>query len=192
MNKITSLITTKKTIFTYAELQNIFSYLSKRTFEQFLARAKQQGDLLNPMKGIWALPAYDVRELACKMKKESYISLETVLYDVGAIFQAYFHTTTCIASKQGSFSFKNHEYKYSKLKDEIFQNSLCIKAYDNYRLAMPERALCDYLYLYPRASLDNPEAFYTLNAKARFKKLFPLYPKTTQNTIRNLLHLEEI
>jgi hypothetical protein len=160
--------------------------------EKFLMRAKRQGDLLNPSKGIWTLPVYDTRELACMLKKGSYISLETVLYDTGAIFQAYFNTTTCIASRQGNYTIQDKQYRYSRLKNEIFQNPLCIKEYDNYRLAMPERALCDYLYLYPRASLDNPEAFQTLNAKARFKKLFPLYPKTTQNAVRQLLHLEDI
>jgi hypothetical protein len=126
------------------------------------------------------------------VKNNSYISLETVLYDVGAIFQAYFRTTTCIASRAGNFTFQNHEYKYTTLKDEILSNPLCIKDYDHYRIAMPERALCDYLYLYPRASLDNPEAFDNLNAKARLKKLFPLYPKTTQKAVRKLLHLSEI
>jgi hypothetical protein len=125
------------------------------------------------------------------LKKDSYISLETVLYDVGAIFQAYFHTTTCIASRQGSYTIQDHTYRYSKIKEEIFHNSLCIKEYDHYRMAMPERALLDYIYLYPRAKVDNPEAFHTLNAKARFKKLFPLYPKTTQDIIRKLLPFQE-
>jgi hypothetical protein len=50
MNKLTQLITSKKTVFNYDELRTIFSGLSKWNMEKFLFRAKQQGDLLNPLK----------------------------------------------------------------------------------------------------------------------------------------------
>lgn len=99
MNKITQLIQTGKTVFYYEALHKVFGILSKKALDQFLFRSKKDGNLLNPSRGIWTLPVYDVRELACALKKNSYISLETVLYDVGAIFQAYFNTTTCIASQ---------------------------------------------------------------------------------------------
>jgi hypothetical protein len=50
MNKLTLLINTKKTVFTYEQMQIIFSHLPLLTLKQFLYRAKQQGDLLNPIK----------------------------------------------------------------------------------------------------------------------------------------------
>lgn len=50
MNKLTPLINTKHTVFSYEEIQSIFSELSKFTLEKFLVRAKKQGDLLNPVK----------------------------------------------------------------------------------------------------------------------------------------------
>lgn len=189
MNKITPLIQTKKTVFHYEELHKVFGILSKKALDQFLFRAKKDGDLLNPSRGIWTLPVYDVRELACALKKNSYISLETVLYDVGAIFQAYFNTTTCVASQGGSFTIQNKQFTYAKLKKELLDNKLGIKEYDNYRMAMPERALCDYIYLYPDARLDNPQAFSKPDQFTRLKKFLPLYPKKTQIYICKLLGL---
>lgn len=84
------------------------------------------------------------------------------------------------------------QYTYTKIKTELFENGVGIKEYPTYRMAMPERALCDYLYLYPRATLDNPEIFNTPTSIARFKKFLPFYPRTTQNTLRKLLKLQDI
>ena len=189
MTKITTIIKTKKTVFYYEDLHKIFSSLSKKALDQFLFRAKKKWSLLNPSRGIWTLPVYNNNELACMLKKNSYISLESVLYDAGAIFQAYFNTTTCVATQTATFIVNNKQFSYKKIKDNLFKNKLGIKDYDDYRIAMPERALCDYIYLYPKASLDNPQAFSKPDQITRLKALLPFYPKKTTAHISKLLGL---
>ena len=191
MNKLKTLIETKKTVFTIEEIKDIFSDLSKEALPKSLFRSKKSGELLNPYKGIWALPVYDEKELACKIKKGSYLSLETVLYDSGAIFQSYFNTKTCISCASADITINGENYRYTKIKDSLLYNDIYIKQYDNYRVATPERALCDYIYLFPNSGLDAPEVFHSPNSDAKLKKLFPLYPMATQERIKKLLDMSD-
>jgi hypothetical protein len=190
MENITKLLKTKKSVFTFKEVKETLEIPTEAGTKSFLQRSKKNNALLNPIKGIRTLPVYDDKELACMLKKNSYISLETVLYDFGAIFQAYFHTITCVTAQSISYKFNGNEYKYSKIKDDILNNSLGIKNYDNYRIAMPERALCDYVYLNSNAYLDNPEIFHKDDSIVRLKKFLPLYPKKTREHISRLLNLD--
>jgi len=191
MNKLKTLIETKKTVFTIEEIKSIFSGLSKDALQKSLFRSKKSGELLNPYKGIRTLPVYDEKELACKIKNGSYISLETVLYDAGAIFQAYFNTKTCVAKTSGDLTINGINYRYSKIKDSLLLDDTYVKQYDNYRIATPERALCDYVYLFPKSGIDAPEVFHSPNSDAKLKKLLPLYPKVTQERIKNLLDMSD-
>lgn len=187
---INTLIKTRKTVFTFAELQSTFSEKKIETLKQMLRRYKKEKKLKNPIKGIRTLPVYDDKELACNLKNNAYISLETVLYDFGAIFQAYFHTITCITNKTINYKFDGKEYRYSKIKNDILNNPICIKKYEKYSMAMPERALCDYLYLYPKAFLDNPEIFHNQNSLIRLKQILSSYPKKTKIHVAKALGLD--
>jgi hypothetical protein len=191
MENTTTLLKTKKTAFTFQEVKDILKIPTDAGVKSFLQRAKANGALLNPIKGIRALPVYDKHELACKLKKQSYISLETVLYDAGAIFQSYFNTVTCVAPQTMTYYFENGQYTYSKIKDDILKNPLGIKTYDTYRIAMPERALCDYVYLYPHTMLDNPELFHKRDSLVRLRKFLPMYPKQTRAHMRRILKLTD-
>ena len=120
MNKLKILMETRKTVFTYEEIKTIFSDLSKEALEKSLYRSKKSGELLNPYKWIRTLPIYDEMELACKIKKDSYISLESVLFEAGAIFQAYFNTKTCIASSSADLRINGKIMSIKKLKIVCF------------------------------------------------------------------------
>jgi hypothetical protein len=191
MKGLKELILTKKTVFSTDEIRQIFADLSENTFKVTLYRAKLNGDLLNPYKGIWTLPVYDERELACKLKGNSYISLESVLFEAGAIFQAYFNTKTCVAKFSADLTINNVNYRYTKVKQDLLLNDLYVRQFENYRIATPERALCDYVYLFPRAGIDAPEVFSSPNSTTKFKKLFPLYPKSTQEKIKMMIDMSD-
>ncbi|MDR2607186.1 MAG: hypothetical protein LBC57_02245, partial [Treponema sp.] len=45
------------------------------------------GKMLNPRRGIYAKPGFGAEELACKLYRPSYLSLEYVLQKGGVIFQ---------------------------------------------------------------------------------------------------------
>ncbi|MBP6257169.1 hypothetical protein KA405_05760 [Patescibacteria group bacterium] len=184
---ITTLLKTEKTVFTTASLQTLFPDVKQKTLARTLYRYKQSGKLLNPQKGIWTLPVFDVYELACTIYPESYISLETVLYDAGVIFQRYGSSTRVVWSNTREKRFQEHSYIARKVKDSLLHNTLGVRQHHNYRMATPERALCDYLYLRPQAQLDNPQYFHNIQSNARLKELLPFYPQTVQNNVQTLL-----
>ena len=184
---ITTLLKSEQTVFTVAQLQTFFPNLQTSSLTQTLSRYKQSGKLLNPQKGIWTLPVFDVYELACAFYPRSYISLETVLYEAGVIFQRYGSSTRVVWSNTREKTFQDHNYIARKLKDSLLQNTTGVRKHRNYMMATPERALCDYIYLRPQAQLDNPQYFHNPQSKARLKELLPLYPTTVQDYVTKLL-----
>jgi hypothetical protein len=184
---ITSLLQTHQTVFTVSQLQDIFTNIKATSLTQKLRRYKQSGTLLNPRKGIWTLPVFDVYELAFSLYPKSYISLETVLYDAGVIFQRYGGSTRVIWSNTREYTYQNHTYITHKIKDSLLDNNTGLKQHGFYRMATPERALCDYIYLRPNAQLDNPQYFSNTQSVARLKVLLPLYPHTVQDYVQKLL-----
>lgn len=186
MDALSTLLRSKKTVFTTTELYAIFSQTDKRNVDNFLYRAKKNKILLNPRGGVRTLPNYDPMELACKIKPGSYISCETVLFKEGVFFQFYGNTFSCVASDSRSYTIDGNFFPYYKIKSSILHNPIGIRQYDNYRIATPERALCDFVYLYPRASIDAPESI----NKIRLKQILPIYPKQTALHIQKLLDVE--
>jgi hypothetical protein len=181
------LLKTYKTVFSFEELQNIFAHLKNTSLKQALRRAKKDGRLFNPQKGIWTLPVYDMNELAGALFPGGYISLEPVLFQAGVSFQYYGNTVQCIWHKNADIFFNGQNYVARVIKSDIYHNPSCIQTFDGYRKAMPERALCDLVYLRPTAHFDNPQYFQSQQSNIRLKSLLPLYPKTTQAHVRRLI-----
>ncbi len=186
MNTISLLLQTNQTVFTTEELHRFVPVETQRGFESFLYRAKKDGRLLNPRQGIWTLAKYEPYELACKIKKNSYISCETVLFKEWVFFQFYGNTFSCVADNTRSYTIDGKKFPYYKIKSSILNNPVGIREYDNYRIATPERALCDFVYLHPRATIDAPESI----NKIRLKQILPIYPKKTALYIEKLLNVE--
>lgn len=187
MNPITILMSSRKTVFTTADINNLLDISTKRGVERFLRRAKKDGRLLNPRKGIRTLPVYDMNELAGTLFADGYISLEPVLFEAGVSFQYMGNTRHCIRHKNADIYFNEQNYVAKVMKKSLYENPLCIQKYNGYRKAMPERALCDLVYLRPQAQFDNPQYFQNPQSEARLKKLLPLYPKTTQKHVTRLI-----
>lgn len=187
MNNIATIIKTGKTVFTTSDIEGLFTSTTKRGVERFLWRAKKDGRLLNPQKGIWCLPIYNQYELAGKMFPEGYISLGRVLFEAGVSFQRYGGTVHSVWHKSADILFNNENYIARRIKPAIYNNPLCIQTFDGYRKAMPERALCDLVYLRPKAHFDNPQYFHSKQSEIRLKQLLPLYPKSTQDHVRKLI-----
>lgn len=183
MNIISALIKTKKTVFTTAELYGIFSQTNKRNVDNFLYRAKKSEVLQNPYKGMRTLPNYSTFEFSKKFRPQSYISCETVLFKEGIFFQYYGNTISCVSSDSRKYKIDNKEFIYYKIQSKIRNNPIGIKDYGTYRIATPERALCDYIYINPRATIDAPEMI----NKHRLELILPLYPKSTRLAIQKLL-----
>lgn len=190
MNQITKLLNTKQTVFTLSELEDYLQIPTQSGLKSFLQRAKKGGRLLNPQKGVRTLPVYDMNELAGKLFPGGYLSLEPVLFQAGVMFQYYGNTVQCIWHKNADIFFNGQNYTARVLKKELYNNPTCIQEFNGYRKAMPERALCDLVYLRPEAQFDNPQYFKSQASKVRFEMLLPLYPKTTQKKIISLINQE--
>lgn len=126
-------------------------------------------------------------ELAGKLFSGGYISLEPVLFQAGVSYQYYGNTVQCVWHKNADISFNGQNYVARVIKPSIYHNSMCIQTFDRYRKAMPERALCDLIYLRPKAHFDNPQYFQSPQSDIRLKSLLPLYPKTTQDYVHRLI-----
>lgn len=190
MNQIAKLLNSKQTVFTLSELKSHLQIPTESGLKSFLQRAKKDGRLLNPQKGIRTLPVYDMNELAGKLFPGGYISLEPVLFQAGVMFQYYGNTVQCIWHKNADIFFNNQNYTARVLKKDLYNNPTCIQEFYGYRKAMPERAFCDLVYLRPQAQVDNPQYFQSETSKVRFEMLFPFYPKATQKRILNLISKE--
>jgi hypothetical protein len=91
-----------------------------------------------------------------------------------------------MSERWGSYSIDQQNYVFYHLKPELLNNPIGIKEYDNYRIATPERALCDYIYLHPKSWIDAPESI----NRIRLKTILPYYPKATVLAINKLLDVE--
>jgi len=187
MSNITNLLKSEKTVFTFQEIKDILCIPTDAGVKSFLQRAKKSRNLLNPRKGIRTLPVYNMHELAGKLFPGGYISLEPVLFAAGVSFQFYGNTVQCVRHKNADIFFNEQNYTAKVIKKSIRENPLCIQEYNGYRKAMPERALCDLVYLRPTAQFDNPQYFQNPQSTSRLQRLLPLYPLTTQKHVRKLI-----
>jgi len=113
------------------------------------------GRLYHIRKGIYAKDKnYNKLELADKIFKPSYISLETVLSQEGLIPRQNknisaitYQTRTILCDKQA--------YEFKKIKNSILTNPLGIIQKNNYAIASKEKALLDALYLNKDYHFDN-------------------------------------
>ena len=186
MNKLSKLLELKKTVFNYADFRHVFPGIKDDNLRKYLLKAKENGILLNPLRWYRALPNYDPKELACLIKQNGYISCQTVLFREGVIFQFMGNTLECVADRHVEYVIDNQNFKFYKIKPELLNNNIGIRDYENYRMATLERALCDYIYFFPKAGIDAPE---NIN-KIRLKQILPYYPKSTVLSINKLLNVE--
>jgi hypothetical protein len=128
------------------------------------------GRLLNPRRGIYAKPGFTPEELACKIYRPSYISLEYVLQKAGIIFQ-YDSRITLVSTLSREISQTDQLFSYRKIKGEILIQTNGIEMGDTISAASPERAFLDLFYLQPDFYFDRPEA---LN-RGIIKDLLPIY-----------------
>lgn len=154
-NTLKELWRSKKTIYSFQELHQLWRDTSIKTIKSRLYHYTQKGDLYHIRRGLYALDKdYDKLEFATKIYIPSYISFETVLVSAGIVFQYYkrifvatYQTRTLICDGQ--------TYEFKKLKDEILTNNLGLENRETYWIASPERAVLDILYLNNDYYFDN-------------------------------------
>ncbi|MEA1962840.1 MAG: hypothetical protein U9M94_01220 [Patescibacteria group bacterium] len=154
--KMLKLSNSGKTVFSTADLMLLWEIENKNILWVDIFRALKKGYLKHIRRGLYNLGEVEIDklELAGKLKKNSYISFETVLLKNGIInqwYSTYFSTSDRQADIKNSYG----KFKYRKLSEKILNNRLGIINSGNYFIASTERAICDYFYKVGFQQLDD-------------------------------------
>lgn len=152
------LLKSGKTVFRVEDIGKILGITNKKYLLVYINRMKKRGEIEMIKKGIYILNKnYNIYELANKIKSPSYVSLQTVLYNEGIIFQDFNSTITSVSNNSYKIKLKDKLYSYHKIKDTILSNPLGITFDGLARVATKERAIADTLYLFGDYHLDRFE-----------------------------------
>lgn len=157
MLNIEKIFSSGKTVFTIWDLKKILWLENNYSIRNYLSKQWKKEILNNLYYWIWAFKKYNLFELATKLRKNSYISFETVLKKEWVIFQDYGNTIFLASDNTIQKETKDNKFKYLKVKDSILYNPLWIAHKWNYSIASKERAICDRLYLSKNYYFDNLE-----------------------------------
>lgn len=144
-----------KTIFTVQDVLLLFPTNNPQTVRNFFQRMKKKWIMQCLAWGIWWFTEYNPYELASKLKKNSYISTQTVLKNTGIIFQRQGKTITSISDNTLTKQTDKNTFQYQKISEKIRLNPQWIITHKTYAIATPERALCDAVYLDQHTAIDN-------------------------------------
>lgn len=157
MKYLDKILNSWKTVFSYSDIKILLWLESAETIKSLIYRLVKANILMKVYKWIFAFKKYDNFELALKLKKNSYISFETVLKKSAIIFQDYWENIFCASDNTIAKEISPYIFTYFKIKDNILQNPIWIINKWNYLIASPERAICDRLYLSSNYYFDNLE-----------------------------------
>jgi len=173
----------EKTVFDYQDLSIILNTNNTPYLRQIAHRYKQKNILIQIEWWLYTLKDATPRELACKLKKPSYISFETILQKENIIFQDYPNTITLASDNTYTKNIANKSYIFHKIKSSTLLNPLGLKNQNNYTIASPERAICDMIYLKNNINFDNT---HRLDTKLLDELSF-IYNKRTHLSIQKLI-----
>ena len=158
MNKrdfVTEVFKDKRTVFDIADIAFMLDESDFKNLKQKVNYYVHKRVILNLRRGIYAKENYNPEELAGKIFKPSYISLEYVLQKAGVIFQ-YSESITAISYLTRTVVINRQSLMFRKIKHTILLNTLGITINDDgICIATPERAFLDVLYLNTNFYFDN-------------------------------------
>jgi hypothetical protein len=146
-----------RTVYTFQEIAMLINEPDVSKLKQRINYYVRTKKIKNPRRGIYAKEGYSAEELACKIFKPSYISLEYILQKSGIVFQ-YNPRITAISYLSRTINIDGNILDYRKIKNDILYDSTGINIHDNgTSLATPERAFLDTLYLNKEYYFDSLE-----------------------------------
>ena len=135
----------RKPIFTWEEAKRIAWNTSPNVLQLDLHNWRKQGDILSLRRGVYCFSGHSFHksDIARHMYPPCYISLEWALHEHGLLPDAVFGLTLITTRGTRRFLTPQGEFIYHKVKKSAFFG------YDpETLLALPEKALVDYLYLH--------------------------------------------
>lgn len=143
-----------ETVLAIDEIAQLFPEITYKRLKDRLFYFAKIGRLKRLSPGIYAKPDYNPLELANKVYKPAYISLETVLFRGGVVFQTY-QTIFLVSYLTRSVTIDNTNLQFRKIKNPVLTNISGIEPYPGYFIASLERAFLDAVYIYRNYHFDN-------------------------------------
>jgi len=144
----------KQTVFTRSSLAQIYPDLTARQMTNAIYYAVKNKLLKRIRRGIIVKPEYNRQELACKVYPPAYISLDTILFEMGLIFQLS-SKITCVSTLSKEIVVDGQIILYRKFKDSILTNPSGLINDGIMTVASVERAVLDTLFIDGERHLDN-------------------------------------
>ena len=151
---ILTLYSKPQTVFTLDEVSLYFPKIPYENLRSSIRYFTNVGKLKRLHQGIYAKNEYNPLELANKLYKPSYISLETVLARGGETFQ-YYETIFVVSYLTREVTLKDTNIQYRQIKGGVLTNPEGIEQKEGYFIATLERAFLDAVFIYRNYHFDN-------------------------------------
>src|SRR3989338_5802386 len=151
---ILQLYSRPESVFTIDEISQLIPDISYKSLRDRLYYFTKIGKLKRLHHGIYAKKEYNPFELANKVYKPSYVSLETVLVKGGVVFQHY-ETTFLVSYLTRAIKINSTDIQYRQIKGDVLTNTQGIEQKTGYFIATLERAFLDAVYIYKNYHFDN-------------------------------------
>ena len=133
---------------------------------------------------------FSARDLVNVLRLESYISLESALVDRGIISQSPAVLTCVTLGYPKTFRRRSVTIVYRKISQELFWGFEPKKTrYNSYRIAEPEKALLDWIYLSRQEGLPTPldEINVQFLDVSKLRSYAKRFPRTVDEVVKELL-----
>lgn len=158
-DRLSILLKQEQRIFHTQDLAVLWGISNKNTLYRTINRYINKGVLYSLYKGLYStlLPdQLNVQQLALKaIHGYGYLSCETVLSQEGLINQLS-EDVNVVSHQSRRLLLNNTRVRTRQLTDKFLYHPAGIQEKNGVRIATPERAIADMLYLNPRFSFDAP------------------------------------
>jgi hypothetical protein len=172
-------------LFTATDFKKIFQIEKENTAYKILERLTKRGILkrLTKRKYLFTFLESDDFQIANFLYSPSYISLESALSFYGIISQFPYQITSVTPKKTKIIKTLDKEFSYSHIKPDFFFD---YERKDKFLIALPEKALLDYLYLCSKGLRSFEKDDFDLKMIDK-KKFLSLLKKTKQEKLMKFL-----
>jgi hypothetical protein len=143
-------------VLTLDEIAQLSPEIAYKSLKDRLYYFTKTSRLKRLRQGIYAKPGYNPLELGNKIYKPAYISLKTVLFKSGVIFQTY-KNIFLVSYLTRSVIVDGTEFQFRKIKNPVLTNLSGFESQTGYFIATLERAFLDAVYVYRDYHFDNLE-----------------------------------
>ncbi len=174
-------------IFSILQVQRVFVNESAHGVRIQLARFVERGLLVRLKQGVFRFADRLVDELAVAgfLYQPSYVSLETALSIYGVIPEVPATVTSVTTVTTNKFLVGSLVYRFSQIKPRLFfgfETKTDKKSGMQYQIALPEKALLDWIYLRKVKRLEEMRVDREMNVE-RLKEYVQWYPNWVRKVI---------